>query len=897
MDVENAVAQIMNMGFSDEKEVRQALSRAHNNVSAAISFLTGGSSQTPDDVEMEDVSRYGEPRKRRGTDDNCNRENWGESLPSCSTQTGSTVEGSKKPARESSRLSQSSDIEFPLTNLYELEERLNAESWSVPLKHDESLGKCLVAAIRLANEGLADKDEGCRRFMETSMHSSFEKLHMSYMVCRWGPDVQLGIMDMTFLLVKFIAAKLKHGPVPIKLLGLLSQTFDPDTEFHYKNRGKPSRELVGSFDCEPYAVKIPLSSQNEPYGWLVTLINTFGIEGGVHAITHRIENCEEKLDTPELAALLSPFGKCAEFLYPERMKRLLNGSLDKVFSYIQKLSEDDFKRKETGQVSDLFATLKLLFRVMWTSHHVDIVHQLRLDTSRKMLQTAHFNAKMNALKEISKLVEESQSKTRDVKSPIPHEKLLQWMKENEVLETALEGNLHQSQYSDRVKTMMELLGSQLSKEQLIKIWAIQTGKHPIVIENIHAIMAAAAVKFDTAQMDHLFDLIQETWSNANDRHREKLLGFVGKIGRDDKHGRIALKVLELLWTLSQLPQLPHEMVQQALHAHSRILSDSTSVKDDMKKSYAQKCIENIKKSVSVLPSLRHLQEIIQGMKTSYQKVDKSVIQDLQKQYDLIKLGVLSLTRCHREAVAIAATEQKDLYDGVIISGFYTHAEYVKTHLKFLGYILNAGLLYINLQRAKDIWDCLISNPDACESDAEVCFEWFVNGMTDMQPVTQTEMFEQQVLQVPPEGLTSGGYKCFKVFFEHVNLSAGKMRKSGRDFPIVDSQSLSGRDYLWRIALENPSEDIAQSAVYLLLQITYVEVCQRLKREPVELHTHFIDEITRRLDEAVLSVKSLSPLQHAISLTATAMTAPSSPAAAAAVTSLPDRFDLSVWCWK
>ena len=77
---------------------------------------------------------------------------------------------------------------------------------------------------------------------------------------------------------------------------------------------------------------------------------------------------------------------------------------------------------------------------MWTSRHVDHIHELRLETSWKMLQTAHFNAKMNALKEISKLVEESQSQTRHVKSPIPHQRLLQWMKENEVLETALEGN-------------------------------------------------------------------------------------------------------------------------------------------------------------------------------------------------------------------------------------------------------------------------------------------------------------------------------------------------------------------------------------------------------------------------------------------------------------------------
>lgn len=158
MDTENAVEQIMGMGFTDENKVRQALSVARNNVPDAVGILTGGSSQLgQNDVEMGEVKRHsdegGSPRKRRSTDDNRSRENWDEELPPYdSLQTGSAGECSKKPARET-RLSQSSDVEFPLTNLYELEERLNAESWSVPLKPDESLGKCLAAAFKLATEG------------------------------------------------------------------------------------------------------------------------------------------------------------------------------------------------------------------------------------------------------------------------------------------------------------------------------------------------------------------------------------------------------------------------------------------------------------------------------------------------------------------------------------------------------------------------------------------------------------------------------------------------------------------------------------------------------------------------------------------------------------------------
>ena len=44
-------------------------------------------------------------------------------------------------------------LEFPVANLYELENRVFTESWSIPYKREESLGKCLMAATRQAQEG------------------------------------------------------------------------------------------------------------------------------------------------------------------------------------------------------------------------------------------------------------------------------------------------------------------------------------------------------------------------------------------------------------------------------------------------------------------------------------------------------------------------------------------------------------------------------------------------------------------------------------------------------------------------------------------------------------------------------------------------------------------------
>lgn len=47
----------------------------------------------------------------------------------------------------------SNSLEFPVTNLYELEGRVFTEHWSIPYKKEESLGKCLLSATRLADAG------------------------------------------------------------------------------------------------------------------------------------------------------------------------------------------------------------------------------------------------------------------------------------------------------------------------------------------------------------------------------------------------------------------------------------------------------------------------------------------------------------------------------------------------------------------------------------------------------------------------------------------------------------------------------------------------------------------------------------------------------------------------
>ncbi|XP_077980970.1 ubiquitin carboxyl-terminal hydrolase 24-like [Glandiceps talaboti] len=851
---EEHVQTLLNMGFSDVSEIRKALRLGRNDVNEAVAILTneqpGSSYDTLDDVEMKDMQGTSSTTHGGGTGGDPPPPSYDEAVEPVSEEDQGQNGHDKVDEESSAAVSK----EFPTTNLYELEGRVFTEQWSIPYKREESLGKCLLGATRLANEGLMDADENCMRFIDRCMPEAFKKLMTSGAVHRWGSEIQDGIYYMLQLLIDLIATRLKHDPIPVGLLNILGMAFDPETEFHFKNRAKrwdriKYEDIFGP--NQSYAVCPPFSTYREPYGWLVNLINRFAEKEGFESCSTRMLESTDELDAPLMAALLYPFGLCAEYLNAQKVSTILQPMMEKAIKYVQELEENDLKHKKSGSVSDLLSSMKLLCMHLWTQD-VTAIDDLRLDIALRMLKSPHFNAKMNSLKEVTKLIDDSSS-TRTVKNAIPSEKILDWLVDHKVLSIALEGNIDQSQYCDKIKGIVEFLGSRLSLEELTKIWKMQNGQQATVVDNIHSIMAAAAVKFSGQQLEHLFTLIQKSWEIENDRMREKLLSLIGKIGREARVGKTTTKVLELLWDLSHLPALPTHLIEQALDEHLTILSDSFSVKEQVKKSYVIKCVDDIKKGFWVVPAFRQLHHITRSIvKQTYHK-EKGILHELNKSYEVVKLVTQSLVRSHKLAVNAASANDCPLSPDTVVDSRYTHYEFVICHLRFLAFILQEGMLYLPWHRARDIWDCLVANPDACEVDRETCVDWFTKGLCDLEAETQQQMFSQKLLKLDPAKLTMRGFACIKAFFENVNLYDHRLRKSAGSSFVVDKLELYGIEYMWQIALETPNEEIANIAIRHLLHMCYSNLSPKLKKDPVSLHKKFITECYKKLEEAMITL--------------------------------------------
>lgn len=138
--------------------------------------------------------------------------------------------------------------------------------------------------------------------------------------------------------------------------------------------------------------------------------------------------------------MFKPLSVCEDYINPVFLKVILSKSVVTAVKYIHNLTDDSLKNKEVGCVSDLLKSLKTLLLRCNLLEMVTTIDNIRLETTIRMLNIAHFNAKMNALKEVVRLTDEPyQAAARGVRSPIPADRIAEWLVENKVLSIALGG--------------------------------------------------------------------------------------------------------------------------------------------------------------------------------------------------------------------------------------------------------------------------------------------------------------------------------------------------------------------------------------------------------------------------------------------------------------------------
>lgn len=139
-----------------------------------------------------------------------------------------------------------------------------------------------------------------------------------------------------------------------------------------------------------------------------------------------------------------------------------------------------------------------------------------------------------------------------------------------------------------------------------------------VVDNVHGVLAAATSKLGVKQFDHLLLLVKEVtrcpkhatsafifsnsqkWQhNSNERTKEKLLTFLGQMGKESRMLKTGSKILEALWESARCPGISSNLVERAMDEHLSVLLEMSN-RDQLRKSYVLRCIDDLKKGKQVL---------------------------------------------------------------------------------------------------------------------------------------------------------------------------------------------------------------------------------------------------------------------------------------------------------
>ncbi|CAF1372553.1 unnamed protein product [Rotaria sordida] len=724
------------------------------------------------------------------------------------------VTSDKASSASSDGLSIENSNSFTTSAFLDLEKKVYGNTWSIPYKREENLGRCLLSAIRLALDGIADQDEHCKKFMEALVPEAFRKLQCSHSIYHWGVVVQLGVFDMVQLLVDLIAARLSYSPVPIQLLQTLAILFDHDSVFQQKNKNRPYDgslydKQLGKHILAKSSSIFSFFNQTEPYGWLREIINRFVLKDGIENLKKQFKSVQP-LTALEYNALLSPFAQCMEYLFIDKYQQLFSEHIEQALDYVKNLKEEDFKAESTNSIFELLTTLRKISSVVW-KNRVAQMEELHLNILLKMVTLSNFNAKMNSLKELSKIIENCTSSVQSIiKTSISHDAVTKWIIEHSILSKSLEGNIDQKQYIEKVQTLMDFIAPRILKEDIETIWKMQYARSLVTVDHLLSLTASAATKFNLEQLNYLIDFIDNSWKTETIPIQEKIIELLGAIGRGCQKD-CAARILEVLWDMAHEDRLNRSMLDHVLHCHLRVFNEGRSPYNALRRDYCLKCMTDLhRKQGWFVPAIKHLHELLLHDPTNTFKCpEPDLISLVVNKHDVISVLIQSLS-----------TYQLDVWNKThghvtietSVDDRFTYEESIKTHLDLLSFLLKKGKLYLILKRSEELWDILITNEKASSLNHELGFNWFITCVGDLNGDSQIALFEKRISKLDLINLSPKGFECYKLYFARYNLERCRRTRNFNYDSKVSTSSNTSSSNMNSSGVNEHSEPIAPTEV-------------------------------------------------------------------------------------
>ncbi|KAI0982944.1 hypothetical protein GJ496_012065 [Pomphorhynchus laevis] len=732
---------------------------------------------------------------------------------------------------------------FPADSLHEVETNINRPDGMINVKHGCDFQKCMTMTVKMAKQDIDRTDIYCKRFVDTVMLNCFSKILNSDVVTLWNNDTCNCVYSLTLLLIDLVVLKINKTNTifPFECLAI---AFHPKSRIHQTSA---SGNVSSNFESAEYR-QFTRSSFLPCY--LANFINYFGSLHGFSrlrsCITHPLA---KPLSGSVIIALLKMFIPCAHYISPsiidehfeaiaKRLKELMEEQALQQLPPPAKPSLDPTFSKEESCVIIRYI-VKILSNGNSNSDICYTFENQRLALVASMLKKDLFNEKMSALMEINRFISQATpetrnknfSSTKDVEEYIDADKLCKWIRDNKLLETALQDCLHQPHYVEKLEMFIRFLVKQneFTSEDLELIWSKQTGMHETIQKNVYDLLAKLAYDFSEEQLAFLFSGFQASWLQDNSRERDQLLTFIQYLVREDKHEVLRGKVLEVLWIIEQDNNLSLDIADKVMLTFNKILKMSSKKSDNLMVSWYKNDKVNDTKiawihrliaeliadnnSLLVFNELHAIinmfPELVEDMSqdiTLTATIRSKLINFLNSQYNLLNLLINKNLSNYMKIARLKFNESPNsTANTLFVDSRFNHIGQLNERILFIRFLLReCDGLDLTIDLAKVIWQELVLDA-IFPFDRDVCFEFFSNVIQDETWFSQHDcilLFKDCMLTLDPAFYNSTAASCFQRLFN--------VFKESRDQTLSNGISnYVGKDYLWKIVLKGNFEAVSK----------------------------------------------------------------------------------------
>lgn len=584
-------------------------------------------------------------------------------------------------------------------------------------------------------------------------------------------------------------------------------------------------------------------------------INAFGHRGGFDALLARLKSdFPTKPSIYLINALLQGVTEIRALLSDTFAKQWIPQVKDVVFSRFLDSTEQELKDTNKLSITKLIELMGDLLQKAYPSLEAgEMIEKFRLSVALKCLSSVSFEKRLNGIMELNELVEMvMRREANQVEGTVwlDAEYLINWIKEHQILSRIFGAYIH----SEMLKRSVEIFvmfshHGEMDDKLLDLLWDSSLGKQETIVDGVHKIIKQIAPLLPPSLLDHLFVKMKNLPASSFDT---RLLALVKRLLDCVQYGTVQSKEdtgiqwrgLEILWKLVQDDSkgVSADVRQEALAF--LIQAIQSSVSHSMKETFLLSCIENLKNTRFVPPSLDLLKKIIATYPmNSFSAVDMSrakLIQELQSKHKLLHLVLEELFQFKAKARGLESR----------------YLEQSSVRLAFLNFLVAQSQSSLTLTREDldNLWENLIIKSPT-EEELNQGFAWFKGaGTASKNMFTDSESIYNYILTgklgtLDPHTITPAGFDCFHHYFRNVNVALGTIAEKGSDILLVQDFNLVGLDTLWRITLKANNQQVAKLAATFLNRL-YDMLSPSLRAQREQLNTQYLQNIINSLKLAL-----------------------------------------------